>query len=159
MSYKGIHSKLITLFSLLLTILFVYTAVSKLIQLEVFEMRLEQMPYISPLASWLKWLVPFAELVIVGLLLIGKYRAMGMYASFILMGIFTLYIAAVLQFSEYVPCSCGGVLSTLHWNDHIVFNMAFMVLALVAIILDKKQTKDKLLNKKLRRTGETENLK
>lgn len=138
MSHKGIYSKLITLFSLLLTLLFVYTAVSKLMHLEIFEMRLEQMPYISGLAPWLTWLVPFAELVITGLLFFRKYRVAGMYASFILLGIFTLYIAAVLQFSEYVPCSCGGVLSTLHWNDHILFNMVFMVLAFAAIILDKK---------------------
>jgi len=139
MSYKGIYTKLITLFSLLLTILFVYTAVSKLIHLEIFQWRLELMPYISPYASSISWAVPFLELVIAGLLWFTRYRTLALYASLVLLGSFTIYILIVLKYSESIPCSCGGVISTLGWKDHILFNVTFMFMALLGIICSNKQ--------------------
>ncbi|MCR9262535.1 MAG: hypothetical protein NXH86_00170 [Flavobacteriaceae bacterium] len=139
MSHKGIYSKLITLFSLLLTILFVYTAVSKLIHLDLFQWHLELMPYISPFASSISWVVPFLELVIAGLLWFPKYRTMALYTSFFLLGLFTTYIIIVLKYSDSIPCSCGGVISTLGWKDHILFNVTFMIMALLGIICSNKQ--------------------
>ena len=139
MSHKEIYSKLIILSSLLLTILFVYTAVSKLIHLDLFQWRLERMPYISPNASLISWGVPFMELVIAGLLWFPKYRTMAFYASFILLGLFTTYIIIVLKYSNSIPCSCGGVISALGWKDHILLNISFMVLALLGILWSKKR--------------------
>ncbi|MDF0707649.1 MauE/DoxX family redox-associated membrane protein [Flagellimonas okinawensis] len=141
MSYKGIYSKLVTLFSLLLTILFVYTAVSKLNHLDTFHLRLERMPYISSYASLISLGVPFLELVIAGLLWFSKYRTIALYASFILLGLFTTYIIIVLKYSDSIPCSCGGVISALGWKDHILLNITFMVLALLGILWSKKQYK------------------
>lgn len=139
MSYKGIYSKLIALFSLLLTILFVYTAVSKLVHLDLFQWRLERMPYISPYASLISWGVPFVELVIAGLLSFRRYQIMAFYASFILLGLFTTYIIVVLKYSDSIPCSCGGVISALGWRDHILLNILFMVFALLGILWSKEQ--------------------
>ncbi|MEC3965641.1 MauE/DoxX family redox-associated membrane protein [Flagellimonas halotolerans] len=139
MSFKGIYSKLVTLFSFLLTILFTYTAVSKLNHLDLFQWRLERMPYISSYASLISWGVPFLELVIAGLLWFPKYRTMSLYASLILLGSFTTYIIVVLKYSESIPCSCGGVISVLGWRDHILLNISFMVLSLMGILWSKKQ--------------------
>jgi len=139
MSYKGIYSKLITLFSLLLAILFVYTAVSKLNHLDLFQWRLERMPYISTYATLISWAVPFLELVIAGLLWFRRYQVMAFYASLILLGLFTSYIIVVLTYSDSIPCSCGGVISALGWRDHILLNISFMVLALLGILWSKKQ--------------------
>ncbi|MER3374563.1 MAG: MauE/DoxX family redox-associated membrane protein [Allomuricauda sp.] len=139
MSYNGIYSKLIALVSLLLTILFVYTAVSKLNHLDLFQWRLERMPYISSYASLISWGVPFLELVIAGLLWFPRYRIMALYASFFLLGCFTLYITLVLKFSDSIPCSCGGVISALGWRDHILLNISFMFFALLGILWSKKQ--------------------
>lgn len=138
MSNQGIHFKLVTLFSLLLTLLFVYTAVSKLIALDTFQWRMERMPYIAPYASLISWAVPFLELIIAGLLWLPRYQIMALYASFVLLGCFTLYIVLVLKFSDTVPCSCGGVISALGWTDHILLNVSFMVLALLGILWSKK---------------------
>jgi len=139
MSNQGIHSKLVTLFSLLLTILFVYTAVSKLVHLDSFEFRLGRMPYIAPYASLLSWAVPFLELIIAGLLWFRRYQIIAFYASFILLGLFTAYILIVLKYSDSIPCSCGGVISTLGWQHHIVLNISFMALAALGILWSKKQ--------------------
>ncbi|MBW8241913.1 MAG: MauE/DoxX family redox-associated membrane protein [Allomuricauda sp.] len=138
MSNQGIHSKLVTLFSLLLTLLFVYTAVSKLIELDTFQWRMERMPYIAPYASLISWAVPFLELIIAGLLWLPRYQIMALYASFVLLGCFTLYIVLVLKFSDTVPCSCGGVISALGWRDHVLLNVSFMVFALLGILWSKK---------------------
>ena len=138
MSNRGIYSKLITLFSILLTLLFVYTSVSKLMHLDTFQLRVERMPYIAPYALVISWSVPFLELVIAGLLWFPRYRIMALYASFILLGLFTTYIIIVLKYSDSIPCSCGGVISTLGWKDHILLNISFMVLALLGILWSKK---------------------
>lgn len=135
---KGIRSKITVAVSLMLTILFIYTAASKLMHLGLFELRLERMPYIALYAKVLSWGIPFLELVIAGLLLFPKFRVRGLYASLVLLTLFTGYIIIVLQFSDHIPCSCGGVLSALRWDDHIAFNMVFMALALGTIILNKK---------------------
>lgn len=138
MSFKGIQSKLVTLFSVILTILFVYTAVSKLLHLDLFLGRLERMPFISPYASPISWMVPFLELVIAGLLWFPKYRKLALQASLVLLGLFTAYIGIVLTYSDAIPCSCGGVISALGWRDHILFNATFMLMTLLGIIWHKK---------------------
>ncbi|MAU17147.1 MAG: hypothetical protein CMH46_16590 [Muricauda sp.] len=127
--------------SILLLILFIYTASSKLLDLRLFELRLGRMPYIEPYAPFLSWSLPLLELVIAGLLLFPKLRIIGLYVSGILLTHFTIYIIAVLKFSDDIPCSCGGVLSALGWDDHIVFNAICMALVLTAIVLNKKQHK------------------
>ncbi|MBO0341511.1 MauE/DoxX family redox-associated membrane protein [Flagellimonas profundi] len=134
MPNRGIYPKLINLFSLLLTLLFVYTATSKLIHLDTFQTRLERMPYISSYATLISWIVPFLELVIAGLLWFQKYRKVALYGSLVLLGVFTIYILVVLNYSDSIPCSCGGIISTLGWRAHILFNTTFMIMALLGII-------------------------
>lgn len=144
MSKELPYPKIILMVSLLLAMLFTYTATAKLMHIGIFEMRLERMPYIAPYAQWISWSVPFLELVIAALLFFKKYCVTGLYASLILLGLFTGYIITVLQFSDSVPCSCGGIVSALGWRDHIIFNGTFMMLALVGIIWSKKHEKRSL---------------
>jgi hypothetical protein len=49
------------------------------------------------------------------------------------MTLFTIYIFILTHYSEYVPCSCGGVLQKMSWNQHQIFNMVFTGLALLGI--------------------------
>lgn len=97
------------------------------------------MPYIASYATVISWAVPFVELVIAGLLWFARYRTLALYASLVLLGSFTIYISIVLKYSESIPCSCGGVISTLGWTDHILFNITFMFMALLGIICNNKQ--------------------
>lgn len=48
---------------------------------------------------------------------------------------FTAYIVIILHFSYFVPCSCGGILEKLGWTEHLIFNVVFVLLAIVAILL------------------------
>jgi uncharacterized membrane protein YphA (DoxX/SURF4 family) len=63
-----------------------------------------------------------------------------LYSSFMLLLVFTVYITSVVKFSDSIPCSCGGVLSSLGWTDHILFNVGFMTLAILGIVFHKKLT-------------------
>jgi hypothetical protein len=65
-------------------------------------------------------------------------RLMALYASFSIMVMFTTYIIAILNFSTYIPCSCGGVLEKLTWTEHLIFNICFVLLAYIGIILQSK---------------------
>ncbi|MHA7831830.1 MAG: MauE/DoxX family redox-associated membrane protein [Flagellimonas sp.] len=121
--------------SLLFVMLFVYAATSKLWDFQQFKVQLGQSPILTAYAGWLAWLVPLTEYLLVILLLQRSRRLSALYAAFGLMVMFTTYIILVLNFSDYIPCSCGGVLENLGWTEHIVFNLFFIALALIGIIL------------------------
>ncbi|SHM04979.1 MauE/DoxX family redox-associated membrane protein [Flavobacterium saccharophilum] len=120
--------------TLLYILLFVYAAVSKLLDFENFQVQLGQSPLLSAFASWVSWLVPIVELLIVLMLIIPTSRKKGLIASLSLMTMFTAYIFIILHYSSFVPCSCGGILEKMSWNVHLIFNIVFMILTTVAII-------------------------
>lgn len=119
----------------LLVLLFVYAAISKLLDFEQFRMQLAQSPLLYNAPNTIAWLVPGTEMVIAMALFSRRWRLAGLYASFTLMVIFSGYIIAITRYSEYIPCSCGGVLSKMSWNQHLVFNIGFVILAGLAILL------------------------
>lgn len=41
-----------------------------------------------------------------------------------------------------MPCSCGGILEKMNWNQHLLFNICFCVLAVPAILLQSKLNLD-----------------
>ncbi|MBZ4040935.1 MULTISPECIES: MauE/DoxX family redox-associated membrane protein [Flavobacterium] len=124
--------------SLLFVLLFVYAAIAKFLDFENFQIQLGQSPLLSVFASWIAWLVPIIELLIAILLVIPKFRNIGLWASFSLMIMFTVYIFIVLHYSSFVPCSCGGILEKMSWNVHLIFNIIFVILAVAAILFNMK---------------------
>ncbi|MFZ2285058.1 MAG: MauE/DoxX family redox-associated membrane protein [Lutibacter sp.] len=122
-------------------VMFMYAATSKLLDFENFRLQLGRFPFISTYAIWIAWGVPFLEIVIAGLFLFSKFILTALYASFSLMSIFTAYIILVLKFSDSVPCSCGGVISVLDWKEHLIFNYAFIAIAIIGILLIEKNKK------------------
>ncbi|HZH70563.1 MAG TPA: MauE/DoxX family redox-associated membrane protein [Flavobacteriaceae bacterium] len=38
-----------------------------------------------------------------------------------------------------MPCSCGGVLEQLGWTEHLAFNIGFMGLGVVGILIENKR--------------------
>jgi hypothetical protein len=128
--------------SLLFILLFVYAAVSKLIDVENFSIQIGQSPILSANPKSIAWGVPTVELVIAGLLVFETTRIIGLYCCFGLMTLFTVYIILASRFSDYVPCSCGGVIQNLSWNQHLVFNIVFVLLGLAGVIFSfRNETK------------------
>jgi uncharacterized membrane protein YphA (DoxX/SURF4 family) len=119
--------------------LFVYAATAKLLDYYNFQFGLIESPFIAPFANILAWAVPATELIITTLLVIPVARLAGLYASFVLMSLFTIYIAAMLLFGSDIPCSCGGVLEEMSWSTHILFNCFFVALSAWGIYLQRKK--------------------
>lgn len=129
----------ILLISLLHVALFLYAAITKLNDYSNFRFGLSESPFIQSFAGILAWAVPGIELAIVVLLLLPVSRLAGLYASFGLMLLFTVYIAAMLLSASEIPCSCGGVLEEMSWPMHIVFNSVFVLLSAIGIVLERKR--------------------
>lgn len=122
----------------LLIMLFVYAALSKLWEYDRFRVQLSKSPFITSISTLVAWSIPTIELLIALLLTIKKTRLVGLYASFFLMSLFTAYLMIMLNFSYYIPCSCGGVLEYLSWNQHIAFNAFFIAISAAGAIMQHK---------------------
>jgi len=118
----------------LLILLFMYAALSKLIDYEKFRVQLSQSPMLTLYASWVAIVVPAVEILLSLLLSINRLRLIALYGSFALMVMFSAYIIAITQFSEVVPCSCGGILQNMTWSQHLFFNIIFVLLTFTAIL-------------------------
>ncbi|MCC9073533.1 hypothetical protein LNQ49_18305 [Flavobacterium sp. F-65] len=42
----------------------------------------------------------------------------------------------MLNYSSYLPCSCGGILEKMSWLEHLIFNFIFVLLAGLALWLN-----------------------
>ncbi len=129
------------LIAALFILLFIYAAASKLLDYEKFLVQLGKSPVLSPFASWTAWLVPSVEILISLLLVFERTRHMAMYACFTLMVIFSAYIIVILHFSSYIPCSCGGILEKMSWGQHFWFNIFFVALALLGVLIYSNKPK------------------
>lgn len=126
---------------LLYTLLFVYAAMSKILDFENFKVQLGQSPLLSAYADYVALAVPTFELIICGLLLIPKSRVFGLFFAYSLMVMFTAYIYIILNYSSFVPCSCGGILEDMSWNQHMVFNLVFILLSIIAVLISQPSLK------------------
>lgn len=124
-----------TIICCLYALLFIYAATSKLLDYDTFRVQLGQSPLLNAFADWVSIGVPGIEIVIAIALMLPKYRLTGLYASYLLMSMFTMYIYIILNYSAFVPCSCGGILQKMTWNEHLLFNSVFMLLAIIAILI------------------------
>jgi hypothetical protein len=129
---------IVEIISSLLIILFVYTALSKVFDHDTFRSQLGKSPFITSFASTIAWALPAAELLLALLLALPDTRLLGLYVSLFTMTLFTAYIYAMLHFSYYIPCSCGGVISEMSWNQHMVFNLFFVAISIVGILIESK---------------------
>lgn len=116
-------------------LLFLYAAISKLMDYKKFVVTIGQSAMLTDYASVLAWAVPLAEIIIAIMLVFKRTVMPGLFAAFSLMVMFTAYIFIVLQFSDHKPCACGGVLSAMSWSQHLVFNGVFVGLGVLGIVL------------------------
>lgn len=126
---------LILIIATLLQLLFVYAAVSKLIDFQKFTVELGQSPLVTPFTTAIAIATPLVELLAAALLFFNSSRLIGLYVSFALMILFTAYIVVITTYSAYVPCSCGGILGKMGWSQHLIFNICFTGLSLAGILL------------------------
>ena len=118
-------------------ILFVYAAVSKLTDFENFQVQVAQSPLLSAFATFIAYVTVIGELVIALMLCFTKSRLLGLYLFLGFMTAFTVYIYLILNYSPFVPCSCGGVLEKMGWWEHLWFNGVICLMTIAYIFLSK----------------------
>jgi len=119
--------------SLALSLLWMYAATAKVLEFDQFEIQMNQVDFLKPLAGLLVWITPFVEYSLAALLLVSKTRRLGLIGSAVLMSVFTVYIAGMISFSPDLPCSCGGIINNLTWQQHLLFNIGFTALAFTGV--------------------------
>jgi hypothetical protein len=119
--------------SLLLIFVFAYTGSSKLLDSKAFAAVLHEVPMIGWGAGVIALLLPLTELLIALLLLFERTRLMGLYASLVLLLVFTGYLVYMILAVPHLPCSCGGVISKMGWKGHLVFNGVLIGVTVIGI--------------------------
>ncbi len=132
---------------ILLVLLFMYTGFSKFFALQAFTGSMYNQPIPHWLAAPLILLIPTAEVVAAGCLLTEKTQRAGLYLSFFLLTVFTLYVTAVLlHFFPRIPCTCGNVFRHLSWLQHFLLNLTLTILTAIALFSPKRKSIPSSLN-------------
>ncbi len=105
---------------------------------ENFQVQIGQSPLLSAYAGFVSYAVIITELLIVLMLIFPKTFLLGLYSSTALMTAFTVYIYLILNYSDFVPCSCGGILEKMGWTEHLIFNISTVLLGIVSVFLYTK---------------------
>jgi len=129
------RSLIIDLISILYILLWIYASTAKLMDVQKFHDQLAQSAMLNPYVEVVIIIIPSIEYLLAFLLLSDRFRLFALYSSFGLMTVFSSYIVFITKFSDFIPCSCGGVLEHLSWNQHLLLNIIFVILAVVAILL------------------------
>ena len=131
---KKRRALLVEIISALFILLFVYAASSKILDFQKFRIELGKSPMLGFFSTYVSITIPVLEIMISILLIIRRYQYIALFASFSLMVVFSFYIIFILKFSSYIPCTCGGILENMSWSQHLIFNVGFILLGIVAIL-------------------------
>lgn len=134
-----IKTYFVKMVSILLALLFIYAAASKMLDFENFQVQLAQSPLLSAYAGIISYAILIVEFGVAIMLCLTSSRLIGLYASLGLMSAFTIYIYLILNFSDFIPCSCGGILEKLGWKEHLIFNIFFVIMAFAAILYGERR--------------------
>lgn len=129
---------IISIICSIFVILFLYTGTLKLWEHSRFIGALHKSPLLINYANIISWLVPCLELLLAMLLLRTKTQTFGLYGSLALMSAFTIYIGYMLASNSKLPCTCGGIIQTLSWRNHLYLNLSLCLLSAFAILSIKK---------------------
>ncbi|NML38853.1 hypothetical protein HHL17_16725 [Chitinophaga sp. G-6-1-13] len=125
-------------------LLFSYAAAAKLFRIDMFEFQLKLQPFSRSWVPFLMWAIPISLILIVLVLLFPRYRMMGLKLGTGLMIVFTGYISlAKFGYFKNPPCTCAGVVPKFTWGQHLWFNLFFLSLGVLAILIqvNKKNLK------------------
>lgn len=121
-------------------LLFSYAAITKLMDFAQFRVQLQQSPILTSIAPIVAIVIPLLELLIALGLFIKSLQRVSLYGALSLMSVFTTYIVIILHYSEYIPCSCGGILENMGWKQHLIFNLIFIGLSITALLIHSRQS-------------------
>lgn len=123
-----------TVFLFLIGLLFMYASVSKYLAFHTFINDMHKQPFPHWFSDVLVIILPPLEILIALSLIFEKTRMAGLITSFTLMVLFTIYTASILfRLFPFIPCSCGGVIRHLTWQQHLFLNIFYTAISGIAI--------------------------
>lgn len=126
---------IIELIASLLIILFLYAAASQLIFHDTYYTQISRTPFNSAFAGIISWTLPVVQLTLVWLLRRSALRLTGLICSLIIVSIYTVYLFIMLPAGSRLACRCGELWQKASLEVNILFNLAVILLAALAIIL------------------------
>ncbi len=127
----------------LFTSMFIYAAVSKLMNYEIFVIQMDRQPFPDRLTPLLVWGIPLVEVFAAIMMMTISLRRIGLFFATALMICFTAYIILIkLNYYGIIPCSCGGVIASFTWTQHLIFNLFFIAIGIVGIYLEQQYRKN-----------------
>lgn len=139
---KARWKNIVEVISAVFILLFLYTALSKTMSIGPTVDVLKFTPFMKTFPVEMAWGVVVIEYLVAGLLFFPRTRKIGLYSSLFLMLGFIGYITWMKIVVPNLPCSCGGVISKLTWNQHLVLNIGFVLLAVSGILLMGKMKRE-----------------
>lgn len=120
--------------------LYMFTGYGKLTHVEEFIDGNSKIPLVGQYAELIGWGIPTLEILLAVLLVLPflKVKKIALWSSVVLMGIFTLYLATMLIFVPDRLCNCGGVIESMDWTTHLIFNLSWLGAGVFAIKTLKK---------------------
>jgi len=142
MTFRDKHSYALTFLQSLVFFLFLYSGITKTIGFGLFVNALDKSLFFNDFNTrFIGIFVIAAEFAIPVLLFFESTALYGYLLSFLLLLLFTAYILLMFLLSPFLPCSCGGLIESLSWRQHIFFNLAFMAISLLLFFnKNKKKT-------------------
>lgn len=126
--------------SALFIFLFLYTAFKKSLDILPTVRVLNKTPFLDKISLPIAWAIVVMECLTAILLFIRKTKKIGFYFSLLLMSAFTIYIIFMKALVVKLPCSCGGIISSLTWTQHLFLNILLVGLAIIGLLLSSKKT-------------------
>lgn len=130
---------LVNIIAFFFILLFLYTGIAKFMEIKQFKEQMIASPLLGSIAGFVAWALPIGEILLSILLFVPVWRLKGLYISAGLMTLFTGYVIGILLIDSHLSCSCGGIVEELTPKQHLVFNTACIILAVVAILVARRQ--------------------
>ncbi|WP_187248587.1 MauE/DoxX family redox-associated membrane protein, partial [Mesonia sp. K4-1] len=124
----------------ILVLLFTYIGINQLIFRDDFELNLlnsSLLPIPEMWVSLLSWFIPLLELLAVFLLLWVRSQYIGIYLAIFLLLMYTCYNLGILYIAPYIPCSCGGMLGFLSWQQQLWVSLGGLMIAILTFYFNK----------------------
>ena len=123
----------------LIILMLFYACFSKWADMRLFRHVMLYQPFPAWAAETLVWLLPPIEMFTGILIIFPKTRRSGLFVFVLLMSAFSIYIIVILMhFFPDVPCSCGGLIQSMSWVQHLIFNIFFIVMGIISIRLEQQ---------------------
>lgn len=133
-------NKLIIITKYLLAIVFIYAGAYKASDFSLFASQMYQSPLLpAALVPFIAIGLPVIEIIFgVFLIFSKKWEYQLLWISFGFMLFFSVYLLMLFTLYDKPPCACGGILSGMSYPVHIVFNIFFTVMPVIAILLHEE---------------------